>query len=63
MGIVNGLPSCGFNHAIECLKGKGRGALSWAPHAKCSKCGWNPEVDYQRKIKMGLIKEEVESNE
>ena len=50
MSYLNGLPHCRWNPYVDCTHGKPKDVRipDWIPHAKCSKCGWNPEVAMER---------------
>lgn len=38
---------CPFNRMVDCEEAK-TGLIHLAPHCKCMKCGWNPEVSAKR---------------
>ena len=45
-----------FFKVVLCLNGKPKGMKipDWIPHKKCFKCGWNPEVEQERKEKLNV---------
>ncbi len=57
MSYLNGLPHCRWNPYVDCRHGKPKGVRipDWIQSPKCSKCGWNPDVEKERKEKRNDI--------
>ena len=55
-GLIKSEKLCGYNTSVECGKGRPDGSppSEWNPHAKCLKCGWNPDVARERKEKLDV---------
>ena len=54
MSYLNGLPHCRWNPYVDCTHGKPKDVRipDWVPHKKCFNCGWNPDVEQERKEKI-----------